>query len=85
MKLVAVTLVNPDMLGPPTPNILPPIRRSLARPKPPSITTAPLVTAVELVVSLNFASCAVIFASVISCFVLSDSLKSLLNVTGPSN
>ena len=52
----AVTDVIPEILVAPSPIILPPITRSLARPTPPSITTAPLVTAVELVVSLNFAS-----------------------------
>ena len=57
----------------------------MARPRPPSITTEPFVGAVELVVSLNFASCARSDASVISCLVSSDNLKSLLNVTGPSN
>ena len=71
---VAVMLSNPDKVDAVSPIILPPIWRSLAKPRPPSITTAPLVTAVELVVSLNLASRARISASVISCFVSSDSL-----------
>ena len=53
---VAVILLNPDRFDAVSPTMLPPITRSLARPRPPSITTAPFVTAVELVVFLNLAS-----------------------------
>ena len=50
IKLVAVILTNPVISEPPelSPNISPPTRISLATPRPPSMTTAPLVTAVEL-------------------------------------
>ena len=89
-NVAAVIEPKPTISGTPENPVLlptksPPMNTLFAIPTPPSITTAPLVTAVELVVSLNLASCARISASVISCLVLSDNLKSLLNVTGPSN
>ena len=56
MNVAADILSIPDISVAPSPIILPPIRKSLARPRPPSITTEPVVTLDVFVSSLNLPS-----------------------------
>ena len=59
MKLVAVTLLNPEMLlfpsNSPVPFISPPMKMSFAIPTPPLTTREPVLILVELRVLLRLA------------------------------